>query len=99
MNITYTYEIISADEGSKTAEVRYTSDGLPTHVVSVRFPFSYETVDDVIKQHSPVYQWSLLVSTVTPLIVGTSGSFDFNDESEPEPMVEEPVTPVETPAT
>lgn len=99
MNITYTYEIISADESTKTAEVRYNSDGLPTHIVSVRFPFSYETVDSVIQQHAPVYQWSLLASTVTPLVVGASGSFDFNDESDPEPVVEEPVTPVETPAT
>ncbi len=87
MEIIYTFTVKEVDMDSRTAVVLYESDGLPPHFVSVRFPFIGETERDVIKQHAPIYSWSLLRQPVFPLVVGKSGEVVYNDTPTVPPVV------------
>lgn len=87
MEIIYTFTVKEVDMDSRTAVVLYESDGLPPHFVSVRFPFIGETEMDVIKQHAPIYSWSLLRQPVLPLVVGRSGEVVYNDTPTVPPVV------------
>jgi len=92
MNITYTYRVISVNKDSRCAEVLYESESLPTHRVSIRFPFKNESLQQVIEQHAPIYQWSLLLETLPIIEEGMTGSITYNDEVVPQKA---PVTKVE----
>lgn len=96
MEITYTYKVTSVDNDNKCAEVLYESDNLPSHLVSVRFPFEDETLLDVIEMHAPVYQWSLLTRKVKALTVGQSGTVNYVEKPIEEPVTSRaPITKVE----
>lgn len=79
MQLTYTYTVKEVDAESRTAIVLYEADGLPSHLVSVRFPFDGESKLEVIKMHAPTYAWSLLKEPVIPLDLGWSGKVVYND--------------------
>ena len=85
MKIKYTYRVISVNKDSKCAEVLYESEGLPSHHVGVRFPFTYETFDEIIKMHAPIFQWSLLLETQEEIDVNACGEILYDDGEEESP--------------
>lgn len=79
MEIVYTFTVTEVHTETRTAVVLYEAEGLPSHFVSVRFPFDGESKLEVIKTHAPTYAWSLLKEPVTPLELGWSGEVVYND--------------------
>ena len=96
MKVTYTYKVTSVDKNNNCAEVLYESDNLPSHLVSVRFPFEDETFLDVIEMHAPIYQWSLLTKKVKDMEVGMTGVVNYEEKQIEEPVtLRAPITKVE----
>lgn len=84
MELTYTYELVEADDSSRCATFLYKSDGLPDHLISVRYPFPNETFEMVIKSHAPIYQWSLLCKKFKKFPDNYQGSIHYKEETSPD---------------
>lgn len=89
MNITYNYEIISADEQARCMEVLYSAEGYQTMHISVRLPFVGESLDAVIASFAPVQLWIEANLEVYVPSKGTTGTITPVIE-EPEPQIEIP---------
>lgn len=73
MNITYSFEIVSADKPAKTMEVVYTSEGRQTMRIGVRMPYEHESLNDVVAIFAPVAYWMEQDLVTQDVPVGTSG--------------------------
>jgi hypothetical protein len=80
MKLTYTYELLNKDDNARCATFLFKSEGLPEHLVSVRYPFEEEEFDAVIQQHAPVYAWSLLQKKVKGFPDSFAGTVEYEEE-------------------
>lgn len=56
-NISYTAEVISVDEATKTMRVVYQREGYLPIEIGVRWPAGDETEADLIESAAPIYHW------------------------------------------
>lgn len=80
MKLTYTYELVDKDDNARCATFVYKSEGLPEHLISVRYPFEEESFNTIIQQHAPVYAWSLLKKKVKSFPDAFKGTVDYDED-------------------
>ena len=85
MQITYTFTVQDIDVAARCATVLYESEGLPSHLISVRFPYSDEPHQEVIESYAPTYAWAMLKKDVVPFNSGYSGEITYDDTPPPLP--------------
>lgn len=55
--VTYSYKVLSIDDGTKTMQVKYSAEGRDDVLISARLPYQNESIEAVIEQFSPVFMW------------------------------------------
>jgi hypothetical protein len=73
IEIPYTYEITAEQERSMT--VLFKSDGYQDLYIGVRKPFEDEILADVIHSYAPTSFWIFSQTTVTNVVIGTTGTY------------------------
>ena len=84
MNTQYTYTVDSVDNESNSMLVTYQSDGLPDAMVSMRLPFTGESIEDVVKSCAPFTFWEMSNVTYESVESGVSGFIDPSLDEQPE---------------
>jgi hypothetical protein len=74
-DLSYTYEIKNVSLGGKFMEVEYTVEGKSPMTVGVRLPFEGESLESIIKSHSPVRYFIEQSLPLANVAVGTTGSY------------------------
>ena len=72
--VTYSYEVLSIDDGTKTMQVKYSAEGRDDVLVSARLPYQNESIEAVIDQFSPVLMWEEADVVRNTPSVGMSGT-------------------------
>ena len=80
MKLTYTYELVDKDDNARCATFVYKSEGLPEHLISVRYPFEEESFNTIIQQHAPIYAWSLLKKKIKSFPDEFKGTIDYDED-------------------
>ena len=75
--ITYTYEILSTDTQNNTMEVVYSTEGKGDVLSILTLPTIDQTVEEVIQQYVPIYNWTQVTPTYASVNVGTTGSSEI----------------------
>ena len=77
MSIEYTYEVIKVDAAARCMEIIYTAAGHQTMNIGARLPFEGETLEDVVRQYSPVAYWQEQKRPLVVPNVGAKGSLSL----------------------
>lgn len=69
------YKVVSVDD--TTILVEYSCKEHNPVLVSIRKPYEYESLEDVIKEHSPAYMWSESSAKYLDVSSNASGNFTY----------------------
>ena len=72
--ITYSYEIISADPVAKVMEIIYTSEGRQTMHIGARLPYVGESLEAIVQMYAPVRFWQEREAEVLVPEIGKTGT-------------------------
>lgn len=73
--ITYTYQILSTNVENNTMEVMYSAEGKNDVLSIITLPTVDQTLEEVIQQYVPIYNWTQVTPSYTSVdsgIVGTA---------------------------